>query len=179
MRGLADLQTPHPLGSHLPGIYQEDDLFLRFVSAFDVALAPILSTLDNLAAYLDPQLAPDDFVDWLAGWVGFALDERWSLARRREFVRHAVRLYRRRGTVSGLKHQVAIFSGGEVEVIESGGAAWSRTPGGSWPGSAEPGLLVRVHVVPPHDIDIDRLDALVAAAKPAHLPHRVEVVERR
>lgn len=179
MRGLVDLETPHPLGSYLPAIYQEDDLYLRFLSAFDVALAPILSTLDNLAAYLDPRLAPDDFVDWLAEWVGFALDERWSLARRREFVRHAVRLYHKRGTVAGLRHHVAIFSGGDAEVIENGGAAWSRTSGASLPGSSEAGLLVRVHVVPPHEIDIDRLDALVAAAKPAHVPHRVEVVERR
>jgi phage tail-like protein len=179
VRGLVDLETPHPLAAQLPGIYQEDDLYLRFLSAFDAALAPVLSTLDNLAAYLDPRLAPDDFVEWLAGWVGFALDERWPLARRRDFVRHAVRLFHRRGTVAGLRHHVAIFSGGHVEVIENGGTAWSRTPGAPLPGSAESGLLVRVRMDPPHDLDVDRLDTLVAAAKPAHVPHRVEVVESR
>jgi hypothetical protein len=36
-----------------------------------------------------------------------------------------------------------------------------------------------VRVQTPHDIDERRLDALVAAAKPAHIPHRVELTETR
>ncbi|MGH9198184.1 MAG: phage tail protein, partial [Acidimicrobiia bacterium] len=70
-----DLETPYPLGQTLPAIFQEDDFALRFVSAFDRVLAPVISTLDNVSAYLDPKIAPPDFVEWLAGWVGLALDE--------------------------------------------------------------------------------------------------------
>jgi phage tail-like protein len=179
VRGVVELETPHPLASHLPAIYQDDDFCLRFMSAFDTGLAPVLSTLDNLDAYLDPMLTPDDFLEWLAGWVGFALDERWPLKKRRNFVLHAVRLYRMRGTVRGLATPVGLFPGGSVEVVESGGTAWSRRPGAAWPGSPTPGILVRVRVQTPHDIDERRLDALVAAAKPAHIPHRVELTETR
>ncbi len=61
MRGLVlKLETPHPLGSSLPGIYQQDTFAQRLTSAFDDALAPIFSTLDNFDAYLDPLLAPED-----------------------------------------------------------------------------------------------------------------------
>ena len=38
------------------------------------------------------------------------------------------------------------------------------------------GDLVRVAVADPSTVDAERLDALVAANKPAHLPHAVEVV---
>src|SRR4030088_409600 len=111
MRGLIEMETPHPLASYLPAIYHEDGLYLRFVSAFDTALAPVFARLDNLDAYLDPRLTPPDFLEWLAGWVGFALDERWPLEKRRAFVLHAVDLYRRRGTVRGLEAHIGIVSG--------------------------------------------------------------------
>jgi phage tail-like protein len=215
VRGLVGLETPHPLASFLPALYLEPDpqergrhdaedheqdaldhrrdplgkakepLYVRFVSAFDPALAPVFATLDSLDAYLDPRLAPEDFLEWLAGWVGFALEERWPVARRRRFVLHAVRLYHRRGTVGGLKEHVAILTHGtvdaheRVEIIESGGTTSSRTPGTPPPGSPSPGLLVRVRIDPPQEVDLKRLDALVAAAKPAHVPHRVEVTPSR
>ena len=78
MRGLvATLETPRPLIDSLPGIYQEDDLARAVTTAFDDNLAPILSTIDNVAAYLDPALTPDDFLDWLSSWVGILPDETW------------------------------------------------------------------------------------------------------
>ena len=74
MRGLvAGLDGTHPLGPALPALYQEDVTAQRFLSAFDDALAPILCTLDNIDAYFDPRLAPEDFLDWLGGWVGLSL----------------------------------------------------------------------------------------------------------
>ena len=45
------------------------------------------------------------------------------------------------------------------------------------PGLCGPRLVVRVTVADPDAIDTARLDALVAAAKPAHVPHRVEIVK--
>ena len=71
-------------------------------------------TLDNFGAYLDPALTPDDFLDWLGGWVGVALDETWPIERRRAFVAQAADLYRLRGTRAGLAAHVQIFTGGEV-----------------------------------------------------------------
>jgi phage tail-like protein len=166
------------MGESLPAIYQEDDLMMRLVSAFDDVLAPAISSLDNLAAYFDPALTPDDFLDWLAGWVGVLLDETWPIERRRAFVAVAAQLYRTRGTAAGLAAQVRLFTAGEVEVVESGGSAWSMTPGATVPGTPE--FSVRVRVTPPARVPVDaaRLDALVAAAKPAHVIHSVEVVGR-
>jgi phage tail-like protein len=178
-RGLVrTLASPHPLGQSLPALYQEDDFTLRFVSAFDAALAPIFAALDNFPAYLDPWLAPEDFLEWLAGWFGIVLDESWSPARRRALVSRAFEFYRMRGTASGLKEQVTVLTGGTVELHETGGVATSTTAGGALPGSPNFAVLVRVKVDDPATINLVRLDALVMAAKPAHVTHKVEIVKR-
>jgi phage tail-like protein len=179
MRGTVEgLASPHPLAEHLPAVYQEDWFAQRLLSAFDPVLAPVFSVLDNFHAYLDPALAPEDFLAWLAGWVGLTLDETWPVERCRALVFQAAALYGRRGTVSGLRDHLEILSGGSVELTDSGGVAWSRTPGASLPGAPQTSLVVRITVDDPAGLDADRVEGLVRAAKPAHLPHRIEVVAR-
>ena len=178
-RGLVrTLISPHPLGESLPALYQEDDFTQRFVSAFDAALAPIFAALDNFPAYLDPWLAPEDFLEWLGGWFGIVLDESWSPTRRRALVSRAFEFYRMRGTASGLKEQVEVLTGGSVDLHETGGVSTSATAGAALPGSPNFALLVRVTVDDPATINLTRLDRLVMAAKPAHVTHKVEIVKR-
>ena len=176
MRGLvSDLPSPRPLFGSLPGIYQEDELASALTRAFDDSLAPILSTIDNIAAYLDPALTPDDFLDWLAGWVGILPDETWPIERRRALIAVASQLYRKRGTAAGLTMQIRLVTAGDVEVTDSGGASWSKTPGSAAPGDGSYSVTVRVKPPKNEALDGARLDALVAAAKPAHVSHIVEI----
>jgi phage tail-like protein len=168
------LASPHPLADGLPGIYQEDDLTRRLLAAFDDMLAPVFLSLDDLAAYLDPMLTPEDFLEWLAGWVGVLLDENWPIERRRAFVAQAVQLYRQRGTRRGLEAHVRMFTGGDVTIEDTGGVSWSATSGGAPPGRS--GYAIRVVLSGgPGPIDRGRLDTLVATAKPAHVVHTLEV----
>ena len=178
MRGLVvDLPAAHPLQRSLPGIYQEDELTAALTAAFDDTLAPVLTTIDNFAAYLDPALAPDDFLDWLAGWVGIVLDETWSVERQRALIALATQLYRRRGTPGGLAMHVRLLAAGEVVVTDSGGVSWSATPGSPPPG--DPSFSATIRVRPPKkgQLAVARLDAIVASAKPAHVVHRLEIAE--
>ena len=180
MRGLVPgLATPHPLAERLPALYQEDTFAVRLVGAFDDALAPAIASLDDFVSYLDPEVAPEDFLEWLAEWVGVALDETWPIERRRALVASAAELHRLRGTVAGLRAHVAIFTGGDVDIQENGGASYSLTPGSNLPGSAKLSLTVRVTLDDPASTSADRLDRLVAEAKPAHIPHKVEIVGRK
>ncbi len=178
MRGVVPgLATAHPLGATLPALYQDDDFAQRFLAGLDDVIAPVMSTIDNFDTYLDPALTPDDFLDWLSGWVGIVLDDSWDEARRRTIVARAAELYRMRGTATGLAGQVEIQTGGTVEIVENGATGWSVDPGGALPGSAEPLVVVRVTVPDPKTIDAARLDTLVAAAKPAHVLHRIEIIK--
>ena len=76
MRALVPgLATPHPLGTFLPALYQEDRFAQALTSGLDEVLSPLIASLDNLAAYHDPDVAPDDFLAWLGSWVGMELDD--------------------------------------------------------------------------------------------------------
>jgi len=160
----------------LPALFQEDPFATGLCAGLDEVLAPILVTLDCLDAYLDPALAPADFVDWLAGWVALALDQNWSEAQRRALVARACELYRWQGTRRGLVEHLRLYTGVEPEVSDSGGAAWSSIPGGVVPGEAVPEVRVRVVLGPGSIVDERAVEAVVRAAKPAHVRHRVEVV---
>ena len=177
MRGLVEaLPSPHPLASYLPAVYLEEDQFTaRLTAAIDDSLAPIVSTLDNLAAYFDPRHAPEDFLGWLAGWVALELDETWDVARRRDAIARAVDLLRRRGTAAGLADEIRLVIDGEVEIAENGGSAWSLDAGSAMVGSARPSLAVRLRVRESAKVDLDRINRLIEAAKPAHVPHTVEL----
>jgi phage tail-like protein len=177
MRGtLTGLPSSHPIVDQLPGIYREDSFTRRFTSAFDDLIASVVQVLDCFPAYLDPALAPADFLEWVGSWVGAAPDETWPIERRRAFVASASELFRMRGTAAGLAAHVAIFTGGEVEIAEPGAAGWSSEPGATIPAGTSPDLFIRVRVKDPKAVPMARLEALVAASKPAHLPHRLEVV---
>lgn len=177
MRGaIPGLATPHPLGLAMPGIYHDDDFCQRFLAGLDEVLAPVFCTLDNLHAYFDPRVAPDDFVAWLATWVGIILDENWGIERQRSLIAQAAELYRWRGTKRGLASHVAVYTGVEPEIVDSGGCAWSPVPGGEPPGTWPPRITVRVRVPDPTAGDERRIEAIVAAAKPAHVAHEIEVV---
>ena len=176
MRGMvAGMASAVPFIRMLPAVYQEDEFADRFVGGFDDVLAPVLSTLDCLVDYFDPYLAPEDFLEWIAGWVGISLEEGWPIERRRAVVATAVEMYRMRGTVAGLRANLQVLTGGQVEIADSGGVASSKNPAADMPGEASPRLAVRIRVHDPAGVPMDLVDSAVAAAKPAHVVHRVEV----
>lgn len=178
MRGtVPGLVSVAPVAQQLPAVYQEDEFLQRFVQAFDEALAPIFLTLDTLSCYVDPALAPPDFLAWLGEWVGIEVDDTWSEERRREIIAGAAAIHRRRGTADGVADAVRLVVGGRVEVTDSGASTWSATAGAPLPGAATPALTVTVHVPDPDAVDRVRLERVVRTVKPAHVAHTIEVVE--
>jgi phage tail-like protein len=166
----------HPIGDQLPAMYLEDLFTQRFTAALDEVLAPVITVLDGFADYLDPMLAPDDFVEWLTRWVALDLDEGWTLWQRRELVGQAVELHRWRGTRRGLATHVRLLTGGEVVVVDSGGCVSSDEPGGPLPGDEPARALVHVRVPDPGAVDQRALTAAVLEIVPAHVLVTVEVV---
>ncbi|MBO0821690.1 MAG: phage tail protein [Nocardiopsaceae bacterium] len=177
MRGAVDgMISPFPLAGQLPGVYAEDEMALRFTEGLDDLFAPLVCVLDCLAAYFDPALAPADFVAWLGGWVGAeaAGDEPEETLRR--IVAGAAAAHRLRGTARGVSEVIRLAFGLTAEVIESGGAVWSPRPRGPFPGEPEPRLVVRLRVPDPASVDRIRIERLVAAVRPAHVPCVVEIL---
>ncbi|MFF5365244.1 phage tail protein [Streptomyces sp. VNUA24] len=176
MRGSIDgLGSSHPIGAMLPAVFADDDLAQRFVGGLDDVIAPILSVLDCLDSYFTPSLAPVDFTQWLAGWVGAETDGTEPEDRLRAAVAAAAYLHRVRGTRRGLSEAVRLVFGVVPEITESGAASWDARPLGPVPGEARPRLHVTLRLPDPTSADEHRLDSLVAAARPAHMPYTVQV----
>ncbi|MEW1862136.1 phage tail protein [Streptomyces sp. NBC_00669] len=164
----------------LPAVFAEDDLAQRFVAGLDEVLAPIHNVLDCLDSYFAPSLAPADFTRWLGDWVGAETDGVEDIAALRRAVAAAAHLHRIRGTRRGLAEVVRLAFGVEPEISESGAVAWNARPLGPVPGERRPHLHISIRLPDPHPSDQVRLDRLVAAARPAHMPYTVQVtaVER-
>lgn len=179
MRGTVDgLDTPRPLLETMPSVYWSDFLAERMCASFDDVLAPIFATLDCFPAYLDPRTTPGDMLEWLAGWIGLTVAGHDDQARRRERIVTGAALLPWRGTARSVKEAVTAAFNRETDVIESGATTCSTQPDSEPGGRSRPILVVRVTVDENDDIDRRSLDALVDAVKPAHIPHRVEVITR-
>jgi phage tail-like protein len=178
-RGTVDgLRSAHPLIDQLPGVYVEDEMVRGLTRGFDTVLAPVFLTLDCLEAYVSPRQAPEDFLPWLASWVGISVAESWPSERKRTVVASAVRRHRDRGTRRGLTEHLELLTDGDVEIHDSGGTVWSDDPGVDPPGEPEPALRVVVRVDDPAAVDVDRLRAEVREARPVHLPFTLDVRPR-
>jgi phage tail-like protein len=132
---VAELPSPAPLAEGIPAAYREPDpsaadpaasFVRRFTGALDVVLAPVFCTLDSLPAYFDPMTAPQHFLDWLAGWVGLELYEKWPPDLRRTLIANAVHRHHERGTKVGLEEVVAIFTDAERVTVEESGGVWEN-----------------------------------------------------
>jgi phage tail-like protein len=173
MRGLApELASTRPIATFLPAMLQADPFCVRFTEGLDPLLAPVLSTIDNIDAYVDPWLTPPDFLDWLAGWFGLELDATWPEERQRGLVANALEVARWRGTLIGLVLLIELYTGAPVDIDDGGGVSASDDPAAPLPG--RPGSRVVVRYTRHDTVDEARLRRLVREAVPAHLAVAVE-----
>jgi phage tail-like protein len=156
-----------PIASFLPAMLQADDFCVRFSQGLDGVLAPAVTTIDNLDAYVDPWLTPPSFLDWLASWFGLELDATWPEERRRSLIANALELGRWRGTVIGLALLVELYTGSAGEIDDGGGVASSDDPDATLPG--EPRRTVVIRYADDGGIQRARLERVLREVVPAHL----------
>lgn len=115
---------------YLPAVYQEDaesrSFLDRFLSIFQASFDGIDQELDGFPRFLDPKGVPDDFLPWLASWLGLSLDWPWTpeerLRRQRLLLERAPQLYRTRGTPAGLRAMISAYTGlpeNAVRIVEA------------------------------------------------------------
>jgi phage tail-like protein len=157
----------------LPSVYFDSDLTMRFVGAFERVLDPIAAMLDALPAHFSPDYAPPPILDLMSAWLGVEVDESQELETRRESVRLAAELGRRRGTVSGLQLALRLsFPGIPMRVVDEGGVRWSKDGN---PAPAQPARFV-VYVDTP--IPEERQAAIarcIERQKPIETTYRLRV----
>jgi len=161
----------------MPSIYHETDFAMRFVGALERVLDPVAGVLDALPEHFSPDYAPRPVVDMLSSWLGVEIDEELELDARRETVRMAAELGRRRGTVRGLELALRLgFPGIPMRVEDDGGVRWSLD---GTPAKAEPARFV-VYVDTP--IPEERLAAIarcIELQKPVEATYRLRVKSKK
>lgn len=162
------------LRDNLPGIYSESDFGMRLVTAFEAVLDPLVAVLDNLPEHFDPVYAPRDVLDLLTGWLGLEHDEARTGEERRQILRRAPELMRRRGTKAGLELALELaFPGVPFRVEDQGAVTWALDPAAS--ASAEAPSFVVYCDVPLSESRLGAVARLIDQAKPAHVMYRLRV----
>ncbi|WLE98046.1 MAG: phage tail protein [Candidatus Electrothrix communis] len=122
VRSLRIEYPAHDLLRRLPRIYSRDEESADFLRRYLAIMEGSMREIDLRAVYrhvlLNPEAAPQERLEWLAGFIGLALDKRWPLAAQRTLIRNGAWLFRFRGTVNGLKRFIEIYLGRSVEIVE-------------------------------------------------------------
>jgi phage tail-like protein len=189
---------------YLPRIYQEqDELMGRFLMLFESFWAPIEGQIDSLPNYFDPALTPLKLLPWLAAWVDLTLDDHWPEAKRRQLLKAAVSLYRKRGTRRGLIEYLELYTGAQVKISEHGARNFLLGPAARLGPGVALGTLnmphtftVTVYLPPAEDegrtsaeqerYETDRrrmIESIIESEKPAHTSYvlrlEAQLPERR
>ncbi len=102
------------LDRYLPDVYAEDAESASFLDRYLANVEGLYTAFEGRVAaaqwLLDPDTTDPDYLEWLASWVGGVLDPDWEEERRRLFVRHAARLFTRRGTRRGLLEAIRLVT---------------------------------------------------------------------
>lgn len=193
-------RSPSSLLQYVPALYHEDPFLGQFLLAFEKILIGRSDGVDfpqpgirqgleeriaGIPSLFDPQEAPGDFLEWLAGWTAFTLRADLDEVKRREFVANIIPLYRKRGTKENLQSLLSIFTVGIPTITEPGGTEFQvgvRSTVGvdTYVGEAPPHFF-RVTVSLPRatgDVQLRQeaiARALIELEKPAHTHFELQV----
>ena len=121
---LDDVEIEFPrisLRRFLPAVFGAEptsaDFTDRLLALYDRVLRDLELGIDDLPALFDPHSTPE--LDWLAAWVGLAVDPRLADDIRRGIVADSARLLDLRGTLAGLRRLLILVLGlGDVAIDE-------------------------------------------------------------
>jgi phage tail-like protein len=123
---IEELRIEYPrisLRRYLPAAFAPDpvsaDFSDRLLGIFDRGFRSVETQIDSQADLFDPRSAPavakapgfPDMLSWLASWIGITFDRAWPVAKRRQFLMQAAKLYPCRGTLSGLRSALLLYLG--------------------------------------------------------------------
>lgn len=119
-----DIQFPlDSIIKYLPAVFSENkenaDFLKRFLGVYQSLIYDLQENIDNISRYFDVEYAKDDFLEWLASWVGINFTYMWSEEKLRELVKKSFYYYKLKGTKRGLKEVISFYTKHEPIIIET------------------------------------------------------------
>lgn len=160
----------------LPGIYSEGheaEFLGRYLMVFETIFDSVDATISQLPEWFAPATAPEEFLPWLASWIGLVLDDGWPLDRRRAVLARAMELHRWRGTIRGLTEHLELYTGTKPEIVE-GGSGFKLNKKSQLGqqlmlgGDRANHFSVILRPADPETIDRTRIRAVIESHRPAH-----------
>lgn len=104
----------------LPELYQtQDNGFLkRYLAIFQTMYEEMEAAIESSTQNYAPQLAPPEFLRWLAGWYCIREHGLWSEEQLRVLLAHARELYQSMGTRWSVEFLCRLYLGESVQVVE-------------------------------------------------------------
>ena len=104
---------PNSLLRYLPAVYQENEqsrVFLeRFLAIFQNFFEESENILEDFTKVLDPTATPREYLPWLSSWLAIGEVYDWNIEGKREFVRNAPSIFKKRGTKEGLEEILSVY----------------------------------------------------------------------
>ena len=100
--------------SYLPEIYASSDrdhFMERFLAIFQTMYESVNDAISDFPYVLDVDCAGKEYLEWLAGWLDLAESYMWTQEQLRRLLKHAVTLYRMRGTRYAVLAFVRLYTG--------------------------------------------------------------------
>lgn len=166
----ANGHVTHPIGiprdasnwlKYLPAIYSDDEFIGRYLLIFESILSPISWVIDNFDMFLSPEVAPPEWLQWMAAWFDVIIVPELPIARQRAIVEQLGWLFFRRGTKAGLERLLTLYFGVKPEIDES---------------RDESHFNVKLYLSESNvKLERDIVDRLIMAHKPAHASYTLEI----
>jgi phage tail-like protein len=197
------LDRPSGYLDYLPGIYQQDAEKGAFVGRYLKIFEKLLSGIDDdsltavpiegleqvvarLHEFFDPETAPREFLDWLAGWMALVLREDWEESKKRRLIGKILPLYRIRGTKKGLEEYITIYlptvSVDITEVVTAFQVGEASTVGtDTYLGGGLPHFFMVTIVLPEPNLELKKIReeavrAIIDLEKPAHTYYHLNTI---
>lgn len=169
----------------LPGIFsegEESSFLARYLLIFETIFDSVDLTIGQLPSYFAADSAPEEFLPWLASWVGLILDEGWPVERRRAVLANAMELHRWRGTVRGMTEHLLLYTGERPTIVERGSGLklgkksrlGHQTVLGRGDRSNHFSVIFRVS--DPSAFDRNRIRTVIELQRPAHTTYALFVL---
>lgn len=105
---------------YLPELYQncENSFTERFLTIFTDIYSQFEREIDTSSKIYDPELCPDEFIEWLGKWISVENMQLFPDDKKRELLLLTPWLSKHRGIISGMKKLLKLYCGTDVFIVE-------------------------------------------------------------